>query len=826
MPPVFGPPSPSSRRLWSCAGTRGSTVVPSVTANSDTSGPSRYSSTSTAPPASSTRRPWATAAARSSVTRTPLPAASPSSFTTYGAPTSSSTVSSSAGPPTGQARAVGTLAASMTCLAKDLLPSSCAASWDGPKQGMPASRTASAAPWTSGTSGPTTTRSAPHPVATDATATGSAASTASGSAIARVPALPGAQASAVTVGSEDRATHRACSRAPEPITSTRTARDATQPRSVLERPPFRDRAELARCGGKGGPSTVRLLAERAEEGAGAGPLLGPGAGVDPQQLAVRLRLQLAPGGEPRRVEPAVVDRRGDRAPGLAAVAAVAEPAGGGQLGDVGVGGLDPVGVVVERQLPHAGGVDEQPAAGQHVQLAGGGGVPAAPVLTDLVRPRDGAAGQCVGQAGLADPRGPDHGRRPSRTEQGRDRRQALAGDRADRQHVDAERVPADRLHGRLDVVAEVGLGEHDDRGGAAAPRDGEVALHPAQACVPRERVDDQHDVDVGGDDLGHRGPAGDRADEGAPPGQDLGRELPPQHDPVTDRRAARLGVVHGLGRHDPAFTLGGQHGEAAAVDAGHPGEDDAGWRFVTAVPPERGEIGHGAHGAPLVTAVSFQFPATRPLRFTVRPPDDGSVTDMRPTESLATRPTTRLPRPVVIGHRGAPAYRPEHTTASYELAIDLGAELIEPDVVISRDGVLVVRHESELSWSTDVSSRTEFADRRTTKEIDGTPSTGWFAEDFTLAELRTLRAVERMPEYRPMNAAYDGRFGILTLAEVVDLARTRSTAQRQIRVLAELKHPGWSAEQGLPMAELVAEELSRLGVTDEQGPVLLQSFDA
>jgi len=199
---------------------------------------------------------------------------------------------------------------------------------------------------------------------------------------------------------------------------------------------------------------------------------------------------------------------------------------------------------------------------------------------------------------------------------------------------------------------------------------------------------------------------------------------------------------------------------------------------------------------------------------------------MHATESLATRPATRLPRPVVIGHRGAPAYRPEHTVASYELAIDLGAELIEPDIVISRDGVLVVRHESELSWSTDVSSRTEFTDRRTTKEVDGTPSTGWFAEDFTLAELRTLRAVERMPEYRPMNAAYDGRFGILTLAEVVDLARSRSTAQRQIRVLAELKHPGWSAEQGLPMAELVAEELGRLGVTDEQGPVLLQSFDA
>jgi glycerophosphoryl diester phosphodiesterase len=223
--------------------------------------------------------------------------------------------------------------------------------------------------------------------------------------------------------------------------------------------------------------------------------------------------------------------------------------------------------------------------------------------------------------------------------------------------------------------------------------------------------------------------------------------------------------------------------------------------------------------------VSSELCATRWLQFTDEPPDSGSVTDMRATESLAARPATRLPRPVVIGHRGAPAYRPEHTVASYELAIELGAEVIEPDVVVSRDGVLVVRHESELSWSTDVAGRPEFADRRTTKVIEDKPSTGWFAEDFTLAELRTLRAVERMPDIRPLNTAYDGHFGILTLAEVVDLARTRSTADRPIRVLAELKHPGWSAEQGLPMAELVSEELRRIGADDAQGSVMLQSFD-
>jgi glycerophosphoryl diester phosphodiesterase len=199
---------------------------------------------------------------------------------------------------------------------------------------------------------------------------------------------------------------------------------------------------------------------------------------------------------------------------------------------------------------------------------------------------------------------------------------------------------------------------------------------------------------------------------------------------------------------------------------------------------------------------------------------------MRTPESLAVRPAIRLSQPVVIGHRGAPAYRPEHTTASYELAIDLGAELIEPDVVVSRDGALVVRHESELSWSTDVATRSEFVGRRTTKIVEGAPSTGWFAEDFTLAELRTLRAVERMPALRPLNTAFDGHFGILTLAEVVDLARARSTDERQIRVLAELKHPGWTPEgPDLPMAELVTEELRRLEATDAAGPVVLQSFD-
>lgn len=176
------------------------------------------------------------------------------------------------------------------------------------------------------------------------------------------------------------------------------------------------------------------------------------------------------------------------------------------------------------------------------------------------------------------------------------------------------------------------------------------------------------------------------------------------------------------------------------------------------------------------------------------------------------------PRPLVIGHRGAPAYRPEHTRASFELAIELGADLIEPDVLVSRDGALVVRHESALSLTTDVARRPEFAARRRPGPLDGRPVLDWFVEDFDLAELRTLSAVERMPGLRPVSTAYDGRFGILTLAEVVELARAGSAAGRPVRVLAELK------SVDAPMSELVTDELRRLEATD--GSVVLQSFDA
>jgi glycerophosphoryl diester phosphodiesterase len=181
--------------------------------------------------------------------------------------------------------------------------------------------------------------------------------------------------------------------------------------------------------------------------------------------------------------------------------------------------------------------------------------------------------------------------------------------------------------------------------------------------------------------------------------------------------------------------------------------------------------------------------------------------------------------PLVIGHRGAASYRPEHTLASYELAIDLGADLIEPDLVVTRDGALVARHENELSRSTDVAAHPEFAARRRTQEVEGEEVTGWFTEDFTLAEVRTLRAVERMPGVRPLNTAYDGRYGVLTLAEVVEVARRRSTPGHQVRVQAELKHPEWFAARGLPMTDLLADELRRLDALRPDGPVVVMAFE-
>lgn len=180
----------------------------------------------------------------------------------------------------------------------------------------------------------------------------------------------------------------------------------------------------------------------------------------------------------------------------------------------------------------------------------------------------------------------------------------------------------------------------------------------------------------------------------------------------------------------------------------------------------------------------------------------------------------------IIAHRGASGERPEHTRAAYELAIDQGADFIEPDLVMSRDGVLVVRHENEISGTTDVAARPELADRRTTRVIDGQSVTGWFTEDFTLAELKTLRARERLPGLRPANTAFDGQEPILTFQEVIDIAR-EGTARtgRPIGVAPELKHPTYFEARGLPMVEAFVTVLVSNGLAGADAPILVQCFE-
>jgi len=155
---------------------------------------------------------------------------------------------------------------------------------------------------------------------------------------------------------------------------------------------------------------------------------------------------------------------------------------------------------------------------------------------------------------------------------------------------------------------------------------------------------------------------------------------------------------------------------------------------------------------------------------------------MHATESPVPTPTTRLPRPVIVGHRGAPAYRPEHTTGSYELAIAQGADLIEPDIVVSKDGVLVARHENELSQSTDIAGRPDFAYLRTTKQVGEEVCTGWFAEDLTLAELRTLHAVERLPQLRPRPGGWVGPCWAGQRARSLPARRAGCRARRRVRL--------------------------------------------
>ncbi|EWC58956.1 Glycerophosphoryl diester phosphodiesterase [Actinokineospora spheciospongiae] len=194
-------------------------------------------------------------------------------------------------------------------------------------------------------------------------------------------------------------------------------------------------------------------------------------------------------------------------------------------------------------------------------------------------------------------------------------------------------------------------------------------------------------------------------------------------------------------------------------------------------------------------------------------------------EQAAGRPGERA-TPLVIGHRGASGYRPEHTLAGYELAARMGADFIEPDLVSTKDGVLVARHEPEIGGTTDVAAHPEFAGRRTTKDLDGVAVTGWFTEDFTLAELKTLRATERIPDVRQENTIHNGRHQVPTLQEVIDLKnRLSRELGREVGIYPETKHPTYFQRQGLALEPELVRVLNRNGLNRRNAKVFVQSFE-
>lgn len=205
------------------------------------------------------------------------------------------------------------------------------------------------------------------------------------------------------------------------------------------------------------------------------------------------------------------------------------------------------------------------------------------------------------------------------------------------------------------------------------------------------------------------------------------------------------------------------------------------------------------------------------------------------SSSLGSLPSA--PHAIVIGHRGASGYRPEHTLAAYALAIEQGADYIEPDLVMTADGELVARHENAIGMTTDVARRPEFANRRTTKTVDGEAITDWFTEDFTLAELKTLRAVERLPRLRAANTAFDGQFAVPTLAEIIALVRSANerrlaaaaergaAAPHPIGLYIEIKHSSYFRGIGKPIEEPLVALLHREGLDSEEAPVYIQSFE-
>jgi glycerophosphoryl diester phosphodiesterase len=182
--------------------------------------------------------------------------------------------------------------------------------------------------------------------------------------------------------------------------------------------------------------------------------------------------------------------------------------------------------------------------------------------------------------------------------------------------------------------------------------------------------------------------------------------------------------------------------------------------------------------------------------------------------------------PLIIGHRGASGYRPEHTSAAYELAFALGADAVEPDVVATKDGVLVLRHENEISTTTDVATRKEFRHLRTTKTIDGVKRTGWFTEDFTWAELSTLRAVERLSDLRQASASFDRQYPVMRLSQLFGLVdRESERADTALGLVVELKHATYFEQLGLPLDDLFAASVDEAGWRDEQSRLVVESFE-
>ena len=212
------------------------------------------------------------------------------------------------------------------------------------------------------------------------------------------------------------------------------------------------------------------------------------------------------------------------------------------------------------------------------------------------------------------------------------------------------------------------------------------------------------------------------------------------------------------------------------------------------------------------------------LRFPLRTTLIAASVVMGQGEAMSADAPKPLSSPIVIAHRGASGERPEHTLAAYDLAIREGADVIEPDLVPTKDGHLVARHENEISGTTDVASHSEFADRKTTKTIDGQTETGWFTEDFTLAELKTLRARERLPQLR--STAYDGQFSIPTLEEIIALAKARSKETgRTISIYPETKHPTYFTSIGKGTDAALVAALDKAGWKTADAPVFIQSFE-